>query len=206
MTRKNKKKNPNTRPLGYRNKALAELKAKYPYYNLKSNLLGGLFFSGLILTIWETFIYGVTFIPLYIALAIWVLTGLLMTPIFKKTFNIYCFNPYTPERTPIFFHFFYNIVSFGGILVFLFMWINQFFCDKTKSLATVPIISYGHYAKKINSCGAPYVHIIYKDMDKQLDFPCDTPIEKYSSVFVETSKGYFGFDIITNQALIEGQW
>jgi len=206
MTRKKKKNNSNARPLGYRKKALAELKAKYPYYNLKSNLLGGLFLGGLLLTIWETYIYGLTFIPLYVPLSIWVLTGLVMTPIFKKTFNIYCFNPYTPERTPMFFHYFYNIISFGGILVFLFMWTNQIFCDKTKSVVTVPIISYGHYAKKRNSCGAPYVHIIYKDMDKKLDFPCDTPIEKYSSLFIETSKGYFGFDIITNQTLIEGQW
>ena len=106
----------------------------------------------------------------------------------------------------MFFHYFYNIVSFGGILVFLFMWTNQTFNDKTKSVITVPIISYGHYAKKRNSCGAPYVHIIYKDIDKKLDFPCDTPIEKYSSVYIEISKGFFGFEIITNETLIEGQW
>jgi hypothetical protein len=196
----------NKRPPGNRKKALAELQVKYPYYNIKSNLLGGLFLTGLGLTIWEISIYGATFVPIYIPLSIWVLTGLLIAPIFKKTFNIYCFNPYTPEKTPMFFHYFYNIVSFGGILVFLFMWTNQFFCDKTKSVRTVPIKSYGHYAKKRNSCGAPYANITYMNLNKQLDFPCDTPIEKYSSVYIETSKGYFGFDIITNQTLIEGQW
>jgi hypothetical protein len=129
----------NKRPPGNRKKALAELQVKYPYYNIKSNLLGGLFLTGLGLTIWEISIYGATFVPIYIPLSIWVLTGLLMAPIFKKTFNIYCFNPYTPEKTPMFFHYFYNIVSSGGILVFLFMWTNQFFCDKTKSVRTVPI-------------------------------------------------------------------
>ena len=168
MIRKNKKKNPNARPLGYRKKALAELEVKYPHYNLKSNLLGGLFLGGLLLTIWEIYIYSVTFISIYIPLSIWVLTGFLMTPVFKKTFNIYCFNPYTPERTPMFFHYFYNIVSFGGILVFLFMWTNQTFNDKTKSVITVPIISYGHYAKKRNSCGAPYVISFTRTLTKNL--------------------------------------
>jgi hypothetical protein len=67
-------------------------------------------------------------------------------------------------------------------------------------------ISYRHYAKKRNSCGAPYANIAYMNLDKQLDFPCDTPIEKYSRVYIETSKGYFGFDIIANHTLIEGQW
>jgi hypothetical protein len=204
MTRK--KKNPKASPLGYRKKALAELKAKYPYYSLKSNLLGGLFFAGSLLTIWEIYIYRVTFISVYIPLFIWASTGLLMTPFFKKTFNIYCFNPYTPERTPIFFHYFYNIVSFGGILVFLFMWTNQTFNDRSKNVITLPIVSYGHFAKSGRSCGEPYAHIIYKNKEKELVFPCETEIEKFRSVYVEVATGLYGFDIITNKTLIEGQW
>jgi hypothetical protein len=206
MTRKKKKTYPNSRPLGYRKKALAELKAKYPYYNLKSNLLGLLFLVGLILTIWEIYIYRVTFISVYVPLCIWILTGLLMTPIFRKTFNIYCFNPYTPERTPMFFHYFYNIVSFGGVLMFLFLWANQTFNDKSKRVITVPIVSYGHLAQSRRGCGAPYAHIIYKEKEKELIFPCGTEVEKYSSVYVETAKGLFGFDVITNKTLIQGDW
>ena len=206
MTKKKKKSNPNNRPLGYRKKALAELEAKYPYYNFKSNLLGALFFGGLVLTILEIYIYRVTFIFLYIPLSIWVLTGLLMTPIFKNIFNIYCFNPYSPERTPMFFHYLYNIVSFGGILVFLFMWTNQTFNDKSKTVITLPIISYGHFAKSRRSCGEPYVHVVYKYKEKELVFPCDTEIEKYNSVYIEITKGLFGFDIINDKTLIEGQW
>ena len=206
MTKKKKKTNPNNRPLGYRKKVLAELEAKYPYYNLKSNLLGALFLGGLILTILEIYIYRITFISFYIPLSIWVLTGLLMTPIFKKIFNIYCFNPYTPERTSMFFHYLYNIVSFGGIMVFLFMWVNQTFSDKSKNVKTLPIVSYGHLAKSRRSCGEPYVRIMYKNSEKELIFPCGTENEKYRSVYIEVEKGLFGFDIITNKTLIEGQW
>ena len=203
MTRK---KYPNVRPLGYRKKALEELKAKYPYYNLKSNLLGSLFLCGLILTIWEIYIFRVTFISVYIPLSVWVLTGFFMTPILKKIFNIYCFNPYTPERSPLFFHYLYNIVTFGGILVFLFMWTNQTFNDKSRNVITLPIVSYGYLAKSRRSCGEPYAHIIYKDKEKELVFPCGTEIEKFSSVYIEVSKGLYSFDVITNTTLIEGQW
>lgn len=201
-----KKKNPTIRPLGYRKKALEELKAKYPYYNLKRNLLGGLFLCGLILTLCEIYIYRVTFISVYIPLSIWVLTGLLITPIFKKTFNIYCFNHYTPGQTPMFFHYFNNIVAFGGLLVFLFMWTNQTFTDHSKRVITTSINSYGHLAKSRRSCGEPYVRISYKNSEKELIFPCETAVEKYSNVYIEIEKGLFGFDIITNKTLLEGQW
>jgi hypothetical protein len=206
MTRKKKKHNPNAKPPGYRQKLLTELKAKYPYYNLKSNLLGGLFVAGMIFTIWEIYIYRVTFISIYIPLSIWILAGVLMTPVFKKTFNIYCFNPYTPGQTAIIFHYFYNIVSFGGILVFLFMWTNQTFNNNSTAISTVPIISFGHLAKSRRSCGEPYARIKYKNNEKELIFPCGTEIEKYSSVYIETTKGFFGFEVIINKALIEGQW
>jgi hypothetical protein len=206
MARKKKKNNPNTRPLGYRQKAVAEQKAKYPYYNLKSNVLGGLFLVGLVLTVWEIYIYRVTFISFYIPLGVWPVTGIIITPIFKRTFNIYCFNPYTPGRTPMVFHYFFNVVSFGGVSVFLFMWTNQTFNDKSKAVLTHPIISYGHLAKSRRNCGEPYVVISYQSEKKELVFPCGTDVENYSSVYVETVKGLFGFDVITDKTLIQGQW
>ncbi|KAA5533551.1 hypothetical protein F0919_13505 [Taibaiella lutea] len=202
-----KKKYTNARPANYRKKALSELKAKYPYYNLKSNLFIGVpFLGGLFLTIWEINIYRVTFISVYILLSIWVLTGVLITPLFRKTFNIYCFNPYTPERSPLFFHFLFNIVSFGGIVIFLFMWTNQTLNDHIKIVKELPVVSSGHLAKSRHSCGDPYVNVIYKNQEKQLVFPCGTEIENYNNVYVEITKGLFGFDVITNQTLVEGDW
>jgi hypothetical protein len=202
-----KKNYANAKPANFRQKALNELKAKYPHYNIKSNLYVGVpFLGGALLTIWEINIYRVTFISVYILLSIWVLTGVLITPVFKKTFNIYCFNPYTPERTSIFFHLLFNIISFGGIVVFLFMWTNQTFNDPIKVVRNLPVVSSGHLAKSRHSCGDPYVHVIYKNTEKELVFPCGTEIENYSSVYIEITKGLFGFDVITNQTLIEGEW
>lgn len=206
MARKKNKNNHNTAPLSYRKNLLVELEAKYPCYNFKSNLLGALFFVGLVLTIWEIYIYRVTFISFYIPLSIWLFTGIIMTPIFKKKFNIYCFNLNTPGRTPMFFHYLFNIVSFGGILMFLFMWTNQTFNNKSDYVLTLPIASYGHLAKSRRNCGEPYVHIFYLEKEKELIFPCGTEVEKYRSVYVETSKGLFGFDVITNKTLVSGQW
>jgi len=178
-----------------------ELKAKYPNYNFKSNLLGALFFVGSALTIWEIYIYEVTFISVYIPLNIWLLTGVIITPLFKKTFNIYCFNPYTPGNTHLLFHYFFNIVSFGGIVVFLFMLTNQAFRGQSESQLYVPIISYGQLATSSNSCGNPYVHIIYKEEEKELIFPCGTPVEKSRRVRINVSKGLWGFDVIKDQTL-----
>ena len=203
MIRKKKKNFTNARQPNFKETALSRLKAKYPNYNLKSNILGGLFLGGLALLIWEVTIFRVTFIPLYIPLSIWVLIGLLMTPFFKRIFNIYCFNPYTPERTPIIFHLLFNIVSFGSIVVFLFVWTNQTFVDKSKSNFTLPIISYGHFATTRYSHGEPYVHIVYNNSEKELVFPVGTNVERFKSVNIETQKGIFGFNIITDQDLTE---
>ena len=203
MIRKKKKNFTNGRQPNFKEIALSHLKAKYPNYNLKSNILGGLFFGGLVLSIWEVTIFRETFIPLYIPLSIWVSIGLVITPFFKRIFNIYCFNPYTPERTPIVFHCLYNIVSFGSIVVFLFMWTNQTFVDKSKTNFKLPIISYGHFAITRHSHGEPWVHVVYKNSEKELVFPIGTKVEKFKSVNIETQKGLFGFNIITDQNLME---
>ena len=86
------------------------------------------------------------------------------------------------------------------------MWTNQTFSDKSKTIVTAPIVSYGHLAKSNSGCGNPYVQIIYKNREKRLIFPCETPIEKYNSAYIEVTKGLFGFEIITNKTLLEGQW
>ena len=67
-------------------------------------------------------------------------------------------------------------------------------------------MEYGHFAKTSKSCGYPWVHIIYSAKEKELVFPCGTDVKKYSRVFLEVEKGFFGFDVITNKTLEEGQW
>ncbi len=206
MANNKKRRKPPIKPIGFRRKALDEMCAKYPHYKLKSNFLGALFFVGMILIIWEIEIYRVTFIKAKILTLVWLLTGVLITPLFKKIFNIYCLNPYTPGRSPIFFHVLFNTVSFGSILIFLFMFINQTFGSQYKTFITLPIQSYGHFAKTRRSCGQAYAHVIYKGEEKELVFGCDTKIEDYQSVQLEISTGLFGFEVITNQTLTPGQW
>ncbi len=197
---------PHTKPLSNRQIILKELCDRYPYYNLKSNLVGGLFLVGIILTIWEINIFRLTFISVYIPLSIWIISGIAIKPLFKKILDIYCFNPISPGHIPAWLHYFYNIVSFGGIIIFLFVWINYQYPNPNKMVVTTPILSYGHLAKSKNSCGEPYINIQYKEKKKQLIFPCGTEVEKYGQVYIETKKGFWGYDIITNKTLIEGQW
>lgn len=205
MANNKKRERPHIKRIGIRQKALQQMSAEYSHYNFKSNLLGMLFFVGLVLIIWEIEIYRVTFISPKILTLVWVLTGLLITPVFKNIFNIYCFNPYTPGRTPIFFHVLFNTVSFGGILIFLFMFINKTFSSPTKTVVTLPIVSYGHFAKTGKNCGQPYANVMYKGEEKELVFYCGTDIEKYKSVNIEITQGLFGFEVIINKTLIDGQ-
>lgn len=90
--------------------------------------------------------------------------------------------------------------------MFLFMWTNYHYPKQDKKIITTSVLSYGHLAKSKNSCGDPYVNIKYRDKEKQLIFPCGTEVEKYGQVYIETKTGFWGFDIITNKTLIEGQW
>lgn len=217
ILKKMSKDKPDIIPLGDRPKMLNELKRKYPYYNFKSNLLAVLFVAGIILTIWWIYIYNVILIPAYIPFFIWLFTGLIMTPVFKKAFNIYCFNPFTPGQTPIIIHCLYNIISFGGILVFLLMWTNQNFTDHSKRIIRAKISSYKYsnseqlYGSKgpVNSrggCEMPYVTINYMNIKRQFTFPCGTEVEKYESVNLEVERGFFGFYVIYDKTLVKRQW
>lgn len=200
-----KRKKPPIKRIDFCRKALNDMCAKHPHYVLKSILLGVLFFTGAALAIWGIEIYRVTFISAKILTLVWVITGVLITPLFKKTFNIYCFNPYTPGYSPVFFHVLFNTVSFGSILIFLFMFINQTFGSPHKTVITLPVVSYGHFAKTGSNCGKPYANVLYKGQEKELVFDCDTKIQNYKSVQLQISTGLFGFNVITNQTLTRGQ-
>lgn len=91
-------------------------------------------------------------------------------------------------------------------MMFLFMWTNQHFNDNSKTVESVAIVSVGHLAKSGHDCGEPYAQIVFNGKQKELMFPCGKEIEKYSRVYIEITKGLFGFDVITNKTLIQGQW
>ena len=197
---------PHTKPPTKRQKILKELCDRYPHYILKCNLLGGLFVVGSFFIFLEFDIFRMTFISVYIPFLVSIISGIIIKPFLKKTLNIYLFNPTSPGFVPAWLQYIYNFISFGGIIVFLFMWSNYHFPNQDKKTITAPILSYGHLGKSKGFCSEPYANIKYNDFKKQLIFPCDTEIEKYGQVYIETKKGLWGFVIITNKTLIEGQW
>lgn len=169
---------------------------KLNYINIGISIL---FFSGLILTIFEINIFQKTIIDWKIPTGIWFFTGFIFLPFTAK----YLVNYY--ETTGFFLQSVFNICSFGGILVFIFMATNYYFhFDSQTETYKTKIIRTGHLAKGRSSCAPPYAEVVIKHLDKQLIFPCDFEIERYKYINLTVQKGIWGFDIILNQTpLIE---
>jgi hypothetical protein len=189
-----------------RKQQLDLLNQRYPHYTIKANLFACLFLVGIIAIIWEIELFRITFIDPLVPFLLAVVFGLALTPLLRKTVNIYLYNPGNIGKVPLLFHIVFNIVSFGGMLALLFMWTNGHFAYKEKRVLTLPIDSKGHLAMSKNSCGEPYAMINYKNVEKELVFPCDTPIEKYDRVYIEVRQGLFRYDVITRKTLVQGQW
>ena len=66
-----------------------DAKQNHPYQKTVSTLLSILIIGALMLFTWEVNIYQHTFIPFKIPFAIWILTGLAVTPFLRKIHAIY---------------------------------------------------------------------------------------------------------------------
>lgn len=197
-------KNPRKQSLLRQKKMMHILISTHPHYILFNSILGALFVCGIMLTVIEIDIYRLTFIHVEILIAIWIISGVIVTPIFRNFFNIY-FNQ-SPREIPIVFHVLYNIPTFGGIVIFLFMWTNYHYAKDDVKTITRPIQSSGWYANTRRGCGSAYAYIQYQDLKKELIFPCRTEIKKYDVIYIETAKGFWGFDIILSRSLLKNQW
>ena len=157
-------------------------------------LFGALILGCILLIFWQIFIYEKTFIPLVIPLSVWLLTGIVITILSRGKF-IY-------QPTPsLFLQLLFNIIVWGGLALFSFMWGNYHFCNKTTSVIHEKIVSTGRLSGRNGSCEQPYVVVIYKGREKQLMFDCDTPVENFNGVDLTISKGLFGFDILVRSTL-----
>ena len=85
--------------------------------------------------------------------------------------------------------------------MFAFMWLNEHLCAKETRVVNEKILSTGHLAQRRNSCSQPYIEVVYKGQEKQLEFDCDTPVENYKSVDLTIARGLFGFDILLQSKL-----
>ena len=177
---------------------LAQQKAKQgiPHFKIVNTILVTLLIISLLLTFWEINIYQKTFIPFKIPFLIWVLTGLILTPFMTRILTIYFTTPFLPLQIV------YNIVTWGGLTVTIFMLANYYFAEKTTVVITEKIISTGHLARGLRGhCEKPFIIINYDGQEKQLIYYCDTQVEKYSSVVLTIASGFCGYDIITNSDL-----
>jgi hypothetical protein len=167
------------------------------HFKLFNTLLFLLFPFGIGLAVWEIDIYRNTFIPFAIPLLIWFLTGIVVTPRLRKFMDTYF-------GESVLFQALYNIVSFGSIVVWLFMWLNYHFTVGETTMVNEKIISTGTLAKgEFGSCEQPYAIINYKGNTKQIIFYCGQQVELYKSVQMIIRRGLFGFDVTLKSDLKE---
>ena len=169
-------------------------KVTFGKMNFKNVGLSIFFFSGLILTIFEINIFHKTIVDWKIPTSIWFFGGLLFAPFMSK----HLVNYY--NTTGLFLQSVFNICSFGGILVYVFMATNYYLgVDNQSETIRTEILKTGHLAKGRNGCGNPYADVKIKNSDKELIFPCNFEIERYKYVDLILKKGLLGFDIILAQ-------
>jgi len=175
---------------------LQNAKDKIPNFKFIYSALIILFFGSLFLTIWEVSIYRNTFIPFLIPFLIWIFTGLIITPFLRKFLETYFLTPY------LLLQIFFNIVTWGGIVLFIFMWTNYHFASKNTFIKNAEIISTGHFPRsKHDTCEQPYIIINYNGNEKQLVYLCNTQVELYKSVDLLVAKGLFSYDILVRSIL-----
>jgi hypothetical protein len=158
-------------------------------------LLSSIFIGSIFLIVWEIKIYQKTFIPLKIPFLIWLLTGLLLTPILRKKLAVYL------ETNNILLQIVYSIMTCGGFLVSAFMLPNYYMANKETSVINKRIISTGSLGSSKGGCRQPFIIINYDGLDKQLVYYCGIKVDQYQSVDLTISKGFFGFDIVRSSEL-----
>ncbi|WP_316820466.1 hypothetical protein [Pedobacter gandavensis] len=177
--------------------AVGNSKLKKRKYTI-SAILTFLFFLGGFLTVLEINIYRNTFIVWSIPTAIWISTGFLFTPLtltlLRENF----------DSAGIFPKVVYNIVTFGGIICYIFMALNYHFPIGSEKVYQVEIMKTGTLAKgkRKSSCASPYALVRFKGKEKELIFPCGFELGNYKSVRLTVVTGLLGFDIIREKTAI----
>lgn len=163
--------------------------------NVKNTLLTGLLFSGLLLQIFAIKIYGNTIISSKILVVSWLLIGILFRQFTSSLLNTYY------KTTNYFLQLVFNCCTFGGILVFCFLASNFYFRNENIETQKVQIIKTGHLSKGRGSCGKPYAVFKFRNTEKQVDFSCETEIEKYKFINLTITEGFLGYHIIIKKQL-----
>jgi len=89
-------------------------------------VFNALFFAGMLLTLWELDVYKKTLVDYRIATLLWIGPGLCLTPALRKTLALHI------NTNSLFLQLIYNVVTWGGIIVFTFMATNFYFLRKIR--------------------------------------------------------------------------
>lgn len=179
-------------------------KNKKKPFNKVNFFFGIICFIGISLTIIEISIYRNTMIKWFIPFSIWLISGITSTIILVKFFKIDLKNNYAGNSWIMLI--FYNCLSFGGILLFTFMYINFNSTDsniqthKLKILRKSSIRDTGNKARRI-----PVVDVNYQGLIKEvvLSRRDKDKLENSSYIILKMKKGILGFDVITEEELTE---
>lgn len=157
------------------------------------------FFTGTILTYFEIDLYRLTFIPLFIPLLIWICSGLIATPFFTKSLPEYLTLHLKGDF--LIYQFLYNILAWGGIVLYLFMTLNFHFAHDQRFTISLKSVEDGKYWERRDPIPYPYRVVNYKGINKTLIFSQNTFAYELYTVNLILQKGLFGFDIIDNKTL-----
>lgn len=155
---------------------------------------------GLILIIWEIFIFRKTIIPLWIPLTIIGLIGAYTTwRDYKNYINAY------PGKGTLFFAFMQNTIAWGFTTCSVFMLSNYYLANSKPRTRTFNIEDRDSMIGRKyhrDEC-KPLIRINYDGQRKELVFSTEyfNKIDEHQQVTLVTKKGLFGFDVIIEQHL-----
>ena len=164
-----------------------------------SYLLTFLFLGGIILTVFEIHIYRNTLVSGEIVTTVWLVCGVLMTPVTAGLLERY----YGTKN--IFLKLVYNAGAFGGIVVYCFMALNYYFPNDPATVVQTEIIAKGTLAKRKHRCGKPYASVRVRHTTKQLVFSCGFNLERYRYINLTLKRGLLGIDVIVHREPVE-EW
>lgn len=141
------------------------------------------------------FIFRRTFINILIPLSLFLVGGPILFFMFRKKIKYYVDN-----ELGIFPQVFHGTVLFGGVFMFVFMFLNYYLPVNKTELYDLRVVETGYLSNR-RSCDPPFALVDYYGFKKQLVFPCKTKIGNTKSIKVKLQKGLFGFLIVKNLRL-----
>jgi hypothetical protein len=158
------------------------------------------FFVGALLSAIGLFLYDKTIIHWAILLVLWIVPGLAALPI-----SCYVLNEPNKKADNLLLFAFFNCVSLGGIVFFLFLGLNRIFASHDSILIKCDVISQGYHSRHrrfSRTKEIPFVDLEIKGYIKQLELPVGTDLSNATEAYVTISNGLFGFYVINNYGLI----